>query len=229
MISVEEIHVVLPAFNEATALPEVIRDIRFAGFENILIVDDGSKDMTSEVAKSMKVHSLKHPINMGAGAAVQTGLELAKSKNWKYVALMDADGQHQPEDILLLKQKMEETGCDIVVGSRFMAKENDMPRIRQFYNFLANRLTNLFAARNYSDSQSGLRLLNRQAIETIELEINGFGFCSEMLIKAERRGLSVEEIPTSVIYTAYSLRKGQDFQVGLSTAFHFLWNTLFKS
>lgn len=219
---------VLPAYNEATALPEVIESIRQAGFEQILIVDDGSKDGTNEVAMSLAVNSVQHPINLGAGAAVQTAIELARSKDWSYLIFMDADGQHDPMDILLLKKKMETTNCDIVVGSRFLAKGQSIPRIRKFYNFLGNLLTNIFTHRHYTDSQSGLRLLNRQAIERLNLEINGFGFCSEMLIKAESAKLRVEETPTSVLYTEYSMGKGQDFQMGLNTAFHFLWNALFK-
>lgn len=228
MIEIAEITVVLPAFNEATALPEVIHSIRAAGFERILVVDDGSADLTSEVAREAKVSTVQHPINLGAGAAVQTAIELARQQKWSYLIFMDADGQHDPLDILLLKQKMEATDCDIVVGSRFLAKGQEIPTIRKFYNFLGNLLTNIFTHRHYTDSQSGLRLLNRRAIERIDLEINGFGFCSEMLIKAESAKLKVEETPTSVLYTEYSMGKGQDFQMGLNTAFHFLWNALFK-
>lgn len=223
-----QLHVVLPAYNEARAIGGVIRELRATGFVHILVVDDGSSDMTSEVAKSLKVRVVRHPVNLGAGAAVQTAIRLARRLGWPAIALMDADGQHRPGDILKMLQFMQEHDLDLVVGSRFRGNYREMPRLRRFYNFLANRLTNVFTHRNYSDSQSGLRLLSRRAIEGIDLAIDGFGFCSEMLLKAENAGLKIDEVGTTVRYTDYSLSKGQDFQVGLNTAFHFVWNSLFK-
>ncbi|MEO1624532.1 MAG: hypothetical protein AAFV25_05200, partial [Bacteroidota bacterium] len=110
----------------------------------------------------------------------------------------------------------------------FMQRNRQIPITRIFFNFIANCMTNLFCRENFSDSQSGLRLLNRRAIDAIDLQIDGFGFCSEMLIRAEQVKLQIEETPIRVYYTDYSIRKGQDFQVGLNTAFNFLWNALFK-
>lgn len=228
MINQADIRVILPAFNEATQLAAVVDEIRRLGYSGTVIVNDGSADGTDEVARQLKVSCVTHPVNLGAGAAVQTGLELARREGWQYVVIMDADGQHDPGDIARLREVMEKENCDIVVGSRFLKRGSEVPRLRILYNFLANVLTNIFTHRNYTDSQSGLRLLNRKAIERINLEINGFGFCSEMLIKAESAGLLVRETPTSVRYTSYSMSKGQDFHMGLNTAFHFLWNNWFK-
>ncbi|MEM9920829.1 MAG: glycosyltransferase family 2 protein [Bacteroidota bacterium] len=229
MIPLNDIYVLLPAYNEAGKIREVILGLQQEGLLNVVVIDDGSADDTVEQAKSLSdVRLVRHFVNRGAGAAIQTGIELARRNGWPHVALMDADGQHDPKDILQLQAKMSETKCDLVIGSRFMKKNEEIPKTRIVFNFIANRMTNLFCKKNYSDSQSGLRLLNRNAIENLNLQIDGFGFCSEMIIKAERAGLQIEETGISVRYTDYSIRKGQDFQMGINTAFNFLWNILFK-
>ncbi len=220
--------VCLPAYNEARVLPEVVAELRAAGVESICVINDGSSDDTAAVARAAGVSVVSHLINRGAGAAVQTGIEQARRRGWERLALMDADGQHLPEDLFRMAAWMDETDCDIVVGSRFIGENDEIPGSRHAYNFIANRMTNFFCHRNYTDSQSGLRLLNRRAIEALQLEIDGFGFCSEMLLKAERANLRVEELPTSVRYTDYSRSKGQDLQMGYTTALNFIWNTLFR-
>lgn len=224
----DDIYVCLPAFNEATVLPEVIASLRAQGFHKICVIDDGSIDGTNKVAMSLGVNTIAHQINRGAGAAVQTAIEVARMKAWPALVFMDADGQHLPEDIHELLKKMLETDCDLVVGSRFLHDLEEMPASRRLFNAIGNLMTNLFCKKRYTDSQSGLRLLNKKAIDQLQLEIDGFGFCSEMLIKAERLGLKVEETPTHVRYTDYSRSKGQDLQMGFSTAFNFLFNVLFK-
>ncbi len=228
MISFRDIHVLLPAYNEAAQLPAVVQALRSEGFTNVVIINDGSTDDTAAVATSLGVRVVSHLVNRGAGAAAQTGIELARQMNWPYIAFMDSDGQHDPRDILRLLAKMNESSCDLVIGSRFLDRDDDIPRSRVFFNFIANRMTNLICKKSYSDSQSGLRLLNRRAIMRLDLHLDGFGFCSEMIIKAEKAHLRIQETPTTVVYTDYSISKGQDFQVGIVTAFNILWNTVFK-
>ena len=228
MIQPSQLYILLPAFNEAPRIQDVIRGLISAGFSNIIVIDDGSSDNTEELARQMDILVVRHFINRGAGAAIQTGIELARQKEWSMIALMDADGQHNPEDIKQLVHTMNQSNCDLVIGSRFQNKKSDMPKTRILFNGIANLMTNLFCENHYSDSQSGLRLLNRKAIESLDLQIDGFGFCSEMLIKAERAGLKIKETPIQVQYTQYSINKGQDFHMGITTAFNFLWNTIFK-
>ena len=228
MIRQSDIHILLPAYNEAPRIREVVQELRQEGFSNIVVINDGSQDKTPNITRELDILLINHFINRGAGAAIQTGIELARRNAWSFVALMDADGQHDPKDIHKLKQKMEEDSCDIVIGSRFLKQKNSIPITRIAFNAIANVMTNLFCKKKYSDSQSGLRLLNRKAIESLNIQIDGFGFCSEMLIKAEKAGLRVSETPTTVRYTNYSIRKGQDFQMGITTALNFLWNTIFK-
>lgn len=220
--------VCLPAYNEATVLNEVVEELRSEGFHNICIVNDGSTDGTGDLARQMGVLVVSHPINRGAGAAAMTGIEMARRRGWQHLAFMDADGQHIAKDLHALHEQMQQQQYDLVVGSRFLHPSLCIPRSRRLLNGIANNMTNLFARGNYSDSQSGMRLLNRKAIEAIDLKIDGFGFCSEMLIEAENHRLATGEAAISVRYTAYSISKGQDLQIGFTTALNFLWNLLFR-
>lgn len=224
-----DIHVLIPAYNEAKVIKGVIDSLQSLGYKKILIIDDGSTDGTSDIAKDAGAMVVRHPTNRGAGAATQTGLLVAKRKNWKTVALMDADGQHNPADIIVMKNAMDANQCDLVIGSRFKLPENDIPSKRIFFNRIGNMMTNMFCKNSYTDSQSGLRMLNRNAIEKIEFEIDGFGYCSEMIYQAEKVNLIISEVPTRVIYSDYSLGKGQDFEVGITTALSFIWRLLIGS
>ncbi|MEM1319730.1 MAG: glycosyltransferase family 2 protein [Bacteroidota bacterium] len=228
MIPLHDIWVVLPAYNEETVICKVIETIQTCGFRRIIVIDDGSEDQTASKAESCGAMVVQHLVNRGAGASTQTGIELARMKGCQYLAFMDADGQHDPADLLKLWEKMEATQCDIVIGSRFLQTSGKIPVTRIIFNGIANTLTNVFCKGRYTDTQSGLRLLNRKAIEKLELEIDGFGYCSEMLIVAEQEQLKIEEAASTVRYSAYSISKGQDFQIGITTALNFIWNTIFK-
>ncbi len=227
-IPLNQVYVMLPAFNEEAVIYDVIRKIVALGFPNILVIDDGSTDDTPHLAEDAGAQIVQHMVNRGAGAACQTGIELARRKGWNYIVFMDADGQHCAKDLDAMIGKMSATDCDLVIGSRFITRSKDMPPTRVVFNGIANLMTSIFCKKKYSDSQSGFRLLNRKAIEQINLRIDGFGFCSEMLIIADRLEFNVEEIPIHVNYSSYSISKGQDFQVGINTALNFLWSIIFK-
>jgi len=220
--------IILPAYNEASVIGDVLIDIEKQGYSNICLVNDGSTDNTSEIAAKHNVKILTHPINRGVGAAVQTGITFAKNKNFQYAILIDSDGQHQPEDIENLVRSMQESGADIIIGNRFSNSENIIPKHRKVFNKIANIFTNFFCEGNYVDTQSGFRLLNRNAIEKLKLTNRGFGFCSEMIIKAEQLELQIEETPIQVLYTKYSMNKGQNLREGVRTARSILWNVLFE-
>lgn len=224
----DELWVLLPAFNEAAVIREVIRNVRSCGFHHIIVVDDGSSDDTARIALEEKTVLLSHPVNRGAGAVIQTGLLYARMKGINLVVQMDSDGQHHPEDIHRLLKKLSSEECDIVVGSRFLKKNDNIPKIRVVYNGISNIITNWFCEKWYSDTQSGFRMFNRRAIEKLDLQIDGFGYCSEMIIQAERKSLRIGEVPISVSYTDYSMSKGQDFFMGVVTATNLFWKLLFN-
>ena len=219
--------VLLPAYNEGPVIGQVLEKIKTAGYSNICVVNDGSSDQTGAIVKQSEAQLLEHLINRGAGAAVQTGIAFAKEQGFKYAVLMDSDGQHLPEDIERLYEKMHHSNADIVVGNRFTWTQNEVPRHRVAYNQIANVFTNIFCKKSYTDTQSGFQLLNRKAIENIHLKSRGFGFCSEMLIYSEKANLLVEETPIQVRYTNYSLKKGQNLKEGVRTAKSILWRVIF--
>lgn len=214
--------IILPAFNEGEVIGNVLSEVQNAGYSQICVIDDGSEDNTSEISHNYGVKVLKHPINRGPGAAIQTGIQYAKFMGYPYAILMDSDGQHLPEDIDNLYNRMIETEADIVIGSRFFT-DNNIPKHRIAYNKIANVLTNFFCKNTYSDTQSGFRLLNRKAIESLKLKNRGFSFCSEMLFVGEKLNLKIEQTPIRVIYTEYSLNKGQNLKEGVRTARSILW------
>jgi len=222
-----DVWVIIPAYNEGPMVGEVVRRVRACGFEQVLVVNDGSTDHTAIAAREAGARVLSHPINRGAGAVSQTGILYARREGIRYLIQMDADGQHHPEDLDRLVERMAAGDCDILIGSRFMDKSGDIPAIRIIYNQISNVFTNWFCRSWYSDTQSGFRMLNRRAIEAIDLHIDGFGYCSEMIIQAEQRELKVAEVPISVSYTEYSMSKGQDLHTGIVTALNLLWKLVF--
>ncbi|MEQ8702344.1 MAG: glycosyltransferase family 2 protein [Phaeodactylibacter sp.] len=227
MTSPEQIWVIIPAYNEGPVIEQVVSKVIATGFPHVLVIDDGSKDDTARQARNAGARVLSHPINRGAGAAAQTGLAYARRRGWPYVVQIDADGQHHPEDIHRLVAAQVKTDADIVLGSRFLSPSPGIPPTRIFYNRISNILTNTFCKRSYSDTQTGFRMLNHRAIRNLRLRLDGFGYCSEMIVQAEEKGLIIAEAPIQVTYTDYSLNKGQDLLMGITTAIDLLWKLLF--
>ena len=227
LISPDQIWIVIPAYNEGPVIAEVVSKVIKSGFPNVLVVNDGSKDDTAQQASGAGAKVLSHPINRGAGAAAQTGLTYARRKGWRSIIQIDADGQHHPEDIHRLVQMHAQTDADIILGSRFLDPSPGIPPTRILYNRISNVLTNTFCRRNYSDTQTGFRMINHRAIRNLRLRLDGFGYCSEMIVQAEEKGLKIAEAPIQVTYTDYSLNKGQDLVMGITTAVDLLWKLLF--
>ncbi len=222
MIEKSDILIIIPAYNEGTVIATVIRDLKEKGFSHVLVVDDGSKDNTPIIAKR-EANVISHLINRGAGAAAQTGIAYARKYGYNYLIQIDGDGQHYSEDAENLIMEMSKGMADIVIGSRFLESSQSIPQRRIFYNKVSNIFTNWFCIGNFTDSQSGFRILNRRAIEQLNLTLDGFGYCSEMIFIAEKCGLNIAEVPIRVRYTPYSLSKGQSFNNGIDTALHLLY------
>jgi glycosyltransferase involved in cell wall biosynthesis len=223
-----DIHIFIPAYNEQNVIAEVVKNVLDCGFSNIYVVNDGSTDETAKYAAKAGAKVIPHSLNRGAGAANQTGIAYAKRKNLDYIVFLDGDGQHYPEDIEKMSDLMQKENIDLVIGSRFIEDKQAVPIIRRIYNFIANILTLGFKQGKYSDTQCGFRMLNRKAIETINLEIDGFGYCSEMIWKAELNQLKIKEMSVHVRYTEHSMEKGQDLITGMKTGFDLVWKKIFS-
>lgn len=209
--------IALPAYNESSVITNVIESLRAEEYSNIVVIDDGSMDNTAQVVRSLGVPLVRLPINRGVGAAFRAAIQYAQYHNAENLVLMDADGQHYPEDIKGLFYTLQNSNADIIIGSRFLDSNYEhIPFIRRVYNKIANWITYL-GERNVTDSQSGFRILNQNAIQNLDLECDDYAVCSEMIWKAKRQGLQLKEAPIRVRYTEYSLSKGQNLWKGVKT------------
>ncbi len=221
----QHILVIVPVYNEGTRILRVVEAIRQAGFNNILVVDDGSTDQTREALQVIEVKYIRHPINRGQGAAIQTGFDIAKEEEADFVIIIDGDGQFNPTNITKVVQPLLKDEADLVIGSRFKQK-NVIPVLRRLYNWIASILTYFLSGIYVGDSQSGFRALNKTALQQICLKSSGYEFCTEMIREASDSHLRITEVPVDVYYTSDSLKKGQSFATGLKTAGKLLIRTL---
>ena len=228
MIRKEDILVLLPAYNEATHLRTICEEIKALHFPNICIVNDGSTDETCQIAFDSSIVVLHHILNRGVGAATDTGLKYAKHKKYKAVITIDADGQHKASDIEVLFEKYQTTQADLIIGNRFLLTCNQIPYTRKLYNIIANVFTGMYAEKFISDTQSGIKLFGEKAIHTIQIDTDGYEFCSEIIIKASQLNLHIEEVPVHVYYTNYSMAKGQGLWMGFKTVFNLFANLLVR-
>lgn len=214
-ISLDSIFAVLPAKNEGTRIEPVLVSLQMQGIRNIVVVNDGSNDNTKEVVNKYRgIVVLDHIINLGPGAATLTGVKYAMKNGAKYVVTLDADNQHNPENIVSLVEHLEEEKLDLVIGSRFL-QYNDIPFIRLIYNFFGNFISFLITGIYLSDSQSGMKAMSQKFAKQLDISFDGFEFCIEIIKQAKLHGAKVGEIPIDVKYTADTMSKGQNFQTGL--------------
>lgn len=227
-IEKDDILVVIPAWKEEDRIGAVVKGVQSEGYKNILVIDDGSGDRTSELARRSGAKVLRHLINRGPGAATMTGLEWAKRHGFKFVITMDGDGQHLPEDLDSFVEAMNTDEADLIIGNRFLLDSNEIPFIRKIYNRTANLFTGVLAGGSASDSQSGFKLIGPKALDEFILHIDGYGFCSEMIIIASRQNLKVSEIPIQVLYFDPTPGKGQGFIEGIKTVWQLFQHKFFK-
>lgn len=225
-ISDLKVFVVLPALNEASHIGSLVRALLMQGKE-VVVVDDGSSDNTAQVAREAGATVLRHMVNCGAGAATQTGLTYAYQAGADFVVTCDADGQHEVADIDPLIHYIIEQKRDILFGSRFL-QANDIPLLRRLANSLGNVVTFLLSGIYLSDSQSGLKVFSRHALEHIQITANGFEFCSEIIREVADSHLSYAEYPIHVYYSKESLAKGQNLSTGIVTVFKLVIRSLMR-
>ena len=207
--------VIVPAYNEATVIADVIETSKKAfakikGFDiDIVVINDGSRDETSSEAKKGGAIVVDHILNSGAGGATLTGLAYARKHKYDIAATMDADGQHAPEDVVKGIKKIDKSPSGLLIGSRLIDSEG-MSKTKVLGNKGLSLITKVLFGVNVTDSQSGLRIYSRAAIEKLDWKTTGYEFCSEMIWRAKQLGIEIEEFPIQAIYTDYSRSKGQN-------------------
>lgn len=204
------IFVVVPAYNEERVLQSVLEPLVASGC-SIVLVDDGSQDRTGPIASAMPVHVIRHPVNLGQGAALQTGMDHALRLGAEVIVHFDADGQHAMEDINVLVEPILRGEADVVLGSRFL-RASDRKMIPWFRRILLRRavlLSGVMTGVWLTDAHNGFRALSRVAAARIRLTENGFAHATEILAQIRAAGLRYMERPTAIRYSEYSRAKGQ--------------------
>lgn len=190
--------VLIPTFNSSNSLSRLIPETK-SNVPDILVVDDGSNDSTSELIQTLGVNYLRHPTNRGKGAALKTGFAFALKERFDQIITLDADGQHNPDNIPAFLKAFEDTGCDLIIGSRIRDKA-DMPPERRFSNWTTSHLLSILMRVNIEDLQCGFRLYSRKLLESVHLESDHFELETEVVIKAIHLGMIPHFIPIRVEY-----------------------------
>lgn len=204
----KKIFAIVAAYNEEKTISEVLKDLKNY-VDIIVVVDDGSSDKTSQKVTGPKVVLLKHVVNLGQGAALQTGFEYAKRSNAEIVVTYDADGQFTASDIPHLIKPVLQNKADIALGSRFLGRVINIPPSRLLTLKLGIIFTFIFSGLKFTDVYNGLRALNRTALEKINITQNRLAHASEILDKIKINKLRFTEIPVTIKYTNYSKQKGE--------------------
>ena len=189
----------LPAYNEEKNIASVITKLKKIT-DSIIVCDDGSSDMTSEISKNLGAVVISHKKNMGYGAALRTIFQKSVELDSDILVTFDADGQHRIEDINKILQPLENNEADVVIGSRFLDNESKIPNYRKIGIKVITKVTNASLKKKLTDSQSGFRAYNKQALTQISPSEMGMGISTEILIKASNKGLRIAEIPITILY-----------------------------
>ncbi len=211
-----DVWIVIPAYNEERTIGKVLDGLKREGYGQVIVVDDGSRDRTAEIARSKGAILVAHEHNRGLGAALRTGLREARDRGAEVVVTFDADGQHDPRAIRGLLEALN--GADLAIGTRVRGK---MPFHKRVGNFGLDLITCMFGG-VLTDSQSGFRAFSRRALEVIQIRSDRYEVSSEIVIQARRKGLRLRGVPIEAIFTDYSKARGTT----IASGFRILWGLI---
>ncbi|MBW2988357.1 glycosyltransferase family 2 protein [Candidatus Woesearchaeota archaeon] len=224
----KNIFVVIPAFNEERKIERVLQGLKEHGYSNIIVVDDGSSDNTSKIAKKAGAVVLRHVINRGQGAALKTGIDYALEEGADIIVTFDADGQHNPADLAALIKPVKSGEADIALGSRFIKSDSNTPFVRKLFLKGGAILFRVLYGIKLTDSHNGLRAMNRKAASSIEITCDDMAHASEIVEEVAKHKLRYKEVPVTITYTDYSLSKGQSTLNSIRILSRMLLNKLLK-
>jgi glycosyltransferase involved in cell wall biosynthesis len=213
--------IVIPAYKEAARIGTTLRELG-SMYRNVVVVDDGSPDDTAAAARACGVHVVRHPINRGQGAALQTGIRFALLHGAETIITFDADGQHDPADIPALLEPLRKGEADLTLGSRFLGRTIGMPLSRRIVLKLAVAFTRIVSRIHVTDTHNGFRALTRSAAEAIRIRQDRMAHASEILDEICRLKLRFLEVPVTIRYSAATLEKGQSSWNAVRIAWQFL-------
>jgi glycosyltransferase involved in cell wall biosynthesis len=214
-----DVWVVIPVFNEAQVLEQVVRQT-LAVFPNVVCVDDGSGDGSVDAVLRTGAHLVRHPVNLGQGAALQTGLTYARAQpGARYFVMFDADGQHRLEDASAMLEVARSGEADVVLGTRFAEHARSVPLLKRIVLRTAVLLSPAGRKLKLTDAHNGLRVLTRPVADDLRITMNGMAHASEIVAYLGRSSWRVREVPVSIQYTDYSRSKGQSLLNGVNILF----------
>ena len=225
LIPRDTVWAVIAAYNEAPRIASVLDEL-LTVVDNVVVVDDGSADRTRDAVLTRPVWALKHPVNLGQGAALQTGIAFALDRGASHIVTFDADGQHTPEDLSRMLREMTAQGADYALGSRFLGKAENIPLSRKVLLRLAILFTSVLSGVSLSDAHNGLRVMSRRGAERIHLTFNRMEHASEIVEQIAHSGLKYIEVPVTIRYTEASLAKGQRTSAALGLGLRLLLEKL---
>lgn len=210
---------IIPCYNEEPVIGEVISSA-LATFPNIVAVNDGSVDNSAQAIHKAGAHLVNHPVNLGQGAGIQTGLEYARGQpGAQFFVTFDADGQHQVKDVVRMVTRLREEPLDIIVGTRFggaNATDSQVPWLKQLVLKTVVALSPTTRKLGLSDAHNGLRVFNKKVAYELNLRMNGMSHASEIVSAIATHGWRVAEEPVDILYTEYSMAKGQSLINGVN-------------
>lgn len=210
----DDVWLVIPLYNEAQVIGDVVRRA-LETFPHVVCVDDGSSDDSAEQAVDAGAVVVRHPVNLGQGAALQTGIDYALSRpGITWIATFDADGQHQVSDVLAMLARARRDDLDVVFGSRFLDERTEAGLVKKIVLKLAVWYTNVSTGTRLTDAHNGLRLIHKRAAAQLDITQNRMAHASELVaqigqMRIEGRKVRYGEEPVHILYTEYSRGKGQ--------------------
>ncbi len=212
--------IIVPAFNESAVIGEVVTQL-CSVFSHVVCVDDGSSDDTAAAALSAGAHVVRHPVNLGQGAAIQTGVEYARRQPGAEVfATFDADGQHRITDVVAMIDRLARADVDIAIGTRFDGSAvSRTPTLKKLILRTAAWLSPSSRRLGLTDAHNGLRVFNRTVADNLTLTMNGMSHAGEFISLIDENGWRVAEVPVEILYTDYSMSKGQPLLNGVNIVF----------
>jgi polyprenyl-phospho-N-acetylgalactosaminyl synthase len=216
----QDVWLVIPAFNEASVIGDVIADVRSV-FDHVVCVDDGSKDGTGDIALRAGAHLVRHPVNLGQGASIQTGIEYARRQPGAQVfATFDADGQHRLKDVVAMIDRLSSEDVDLVVGTRFAEPSvSKPPLLKRLILRVAAAVSPSSRQLGLTDAHNGLRVFNKIVADRLDITMSGMSHASEFIALAVENHWRVAEEPVEILYTDYSKSKGQPLLNGVNIIF----------
>lgn len=224
----EQPFIVIPAYNEESKIGTVIENLQRQGYSKIIVVDDGSRDNTTEKAREKHITVLRHLINRGQGAALKTGIDYALEQGASFIVTFDSDGQHHPEDIPRLLEPLQRGEAEVALGSRFLSENSNTPLMRKIFLKGGALVFRTMYGIKLTDSHNGLRALSRKAAQSINITQDKMEHASEIVEEVSRHKLKYKEIPVTITYTEYSLQHGQRTSNAFRILFKMLFNKIVK-